>query len=52
MAVNVQLADPAITARCRGTDLPVGEWVDAWLAVADPETRKVVFDVTPRSKRS
>ena len=48
----VQLADPAITARCRGTDLPVGEWVDAWLAVADPETRKVVFDVTPRSKRS
>lgn len=47
----VQLSDPAITARCRGTDLPVGEWVDAWLSVADPETRKVVFDVTPRSKR-
>ncbi len=47
----VQLADPAITARCRGKDLPLGEWVDAWLSVADPETRKVVFDVTPRSKR-
>ncbi len=47
----VQLADPAITARCQGTDLPVGEWVDAWLAVADPVARKVVFDVTPRSKR-
>ena len=47
----VQLADPAITARCRGKDLPVGEWVDAWLSVADPETRTVVFDVTPRSKR-
>ncbi len=48
----VQLADPAITARVRGTDLPVGEWVDAWLVVADPVARKVVFDVTPRSKRS
>ncbi len=47
----VQLADPAIIARCRGKDLPVGEWVDAWLVEADPETRKVVFDVTPRSKR-
>ena len=48
----VQLADPAITARVRGRDLPVGEWIDAWLAVADPQTRTVVFDVTPRSKRS
>jgi exoribonuclease R len=48
----VQLSDPAITARCRGKDLPVGEWVDAWLSVADPETRKVVFDVTPRAKRT
>lgn len=48
----VQLADPAITARVRGTDLPVGEWVDAWLSVADPVARRVVFDVTPRSKRS
>lgn len=48
----VQLSDPAITARCRGKDLPVGEWVDAWLSVADPQTRKVVFDVTARSKRT
>ncbi|MGB7981675.1 MAG: RNB domain-containing ribonuclease [Candidatus Nanopelagicales bacterium] len=47
----VQLADPAITARCLGTDLPVGQWVDAWLVVADPATRKVVFDVLPRSQR-
>jgi exoribonuclease R len=48
----VQLSDPAITARCRGKDLPVGEWVDAWLAVADPQARTVVFDVTARSKRT
>lgn len=47
----VQLADPAITAKVRGRDLPVGEWVDAWLVRADPVERKVVFDVTPRSKR-
>jgi exoribonuclease R len=47
----VQLADPAITARVRGRDLPVGEWVDAWLVRADPERRRVVFDVTPRSGR-
>lgn len=48
----VQLADPAITATCRGRDLPVGEWVDAWLVSADPVARSVVFDVTPRSARS
>lgn len=47
----VQLADPAITARVRGRDLPVGEWVDAWVALADPQARRVVFDVLPRSKR-
>lgn len=47
----VQLTDPAITAKVRGRDLPVGEWVDAWLVTADPATRKVVFDVTPRSAR-
>ena len=47
----VQLADPAITARCRGTDLPVGEWVDAWLVEADPQRRAVVFDVSPRRTR-
>lgn len=46
---TVQLADPAIIAKVRGKDLPVGEWVTAWLAQADPATRKVVFDVTPRS---
>lgn len=46
---TVQLADPAIIAKVRGKDLPVGEWVTAWLAQADPATRKVVFDVTPKS---
>lgn len=45
---TVQVADPAIVARCRGRDLPVGEWVDAWLAVADPEAGRVVFDVSPK----
>jgi exoribonuclease R len=44
----VQLADPAIIARCRGRNLPVGEWVSAWLVQADPVTRRVVFDVSPR----
>ena len=46
-------ADPAIIARCRFKDLPVGEWVDAWLVEADPEQAcKVVCpNVTPRSKR-
>lgn len=48
----VQLADPAIIARCRGRDLPVGEWIDAWLAVADPASRRVVFDVSPRGTGS
>jgi exoribonuclease R len=47
----VQLADPAITARVRGRDLPVGEWIDAWVAEADPTARRVVFDVTPRPQR-
>lgn len=44
----VQLADPAIIARCRGRDLPVGEWIDVRLAVADPQSRRVVFEVRPR----
>jgi len=44
----VQLAEPAITARCRGNNLPLGEWVDAWLVEADPKSRSVVFDVSQR----
>lgn len=44
----VQVADPAIVARCRGRDLPVGEWIEAWLAVADPAAGRVVFDVSPK----
>lgn len=47
----VQIADPAIVATCRGTDLPVGEWVDAWLVTADPAAAEVLFDVTPRAGR-
>ena len=44
----VQLADPAIVAKVRGRDLPVGEWVDAWLVEADPAKRRVVFEVSRR----
>lgn len=47
----VQIADPAIIATCRGTDLPVGEWVDAWVVEADPATAKVLFDVTARARQ-
>lgn len=47
----VQIADPAIVARVRGRDLPVGQWVDAWLAQCDPETGRVVFEVLSRAAR-
>ncbi|MGV1004180.1 MAG: RNB domain-containing ribonuclease [Candidatus Nanopelagicales bacterium] len=47
----LQVSDPAIIAKVRGTDLPVGEWVDAWLAVVDPGNAQLLFDVTPRSQR-
>jgi exoribonuclease R len=39
----VQLADPAVLARCEGTDLPLGQWLRVRLVTADPETRKVTF---------
>jgi VacB/RNase II family 3'-5' exoribonuclease len=39
----VQLADPAVLARCEGTELPLGQWLRVRLVTADPETRKVTF---------
>jgi exoribonuclease R len=39
----VQLADPAVLARCEGTDLPLGQWLRVRLVTADPVTRKVTF---------
>jgi exoribonuclease R len=39
----VQLVEPAVRARCEGTDLPLGEAVRVRLTAADPASRKVVF---------
>jgi exoribonuclease R len=39
----VQLADPAVRARCDGPDLPLGERVRVRLVTADPATRQVRF---------
>jgi len=39
----VQLADPAVRARCDGADLPLGKPVRVRLAVADPVKRTVLF---------
>ncbi|MEU7000876.1 RNB domain-containing ribonuclease [Nonomuraea sp. NPDC046570] len=40
---QVQLADPAVIARCDGGPLPLGERVTVRLAQADPGTREVRF---------
>jgi exoribonuclease R len=40
---QIQLADPAVRARLKGKDLPLGQEVDAVLAVADVTTRRVEF---------
>ena len=40
----IQLADPAVRARCRGRRLPLGDAVDARLVAAEPETRNVLFE--------
>jgi exoribonuclease R len=40
---QIQLSDPAVRARLRGKDLPLGQEVDAVLAVADITTRRVEF---------
>ena len=41
----VQLTDPAVSARCEGDDLPLGERVDARLALADVPKRQVRFQL-------
>jgi len=40
---TVQVADPAVVARCDGPDLPVGEAVRVRLTAADLDTRTVRF---------
>jgi len=42
---TVQLKEPAVTARCEGDDLPLGERVDVVLEVADVMKRLVRFTV-------
>ena len=42
----VQLADPAVRARCTGTDLPLGERIEVRLVTADPVRREVAFTAT------
>lgn len=39
----VQLAEPAVRARCEGAGLPLGEQIAVRLEVADPKTRTVSF---------
>ena len=40
----VQLAAPAVRARCDGHDLPLGQEIRVRLAEADPETRRILFE--------
>ncbi len=42
---TVQLKEPAVTARCEGDDLPLGERVDVALEVADVMKRLVRFSL-------
>jgi hypothetical protein len=42
-AGTVQLRRPAVTARCEGKDLPLGETVEVRLEVADVSKRLVRF---------
>ena len=42
---TVQLREPAVTARCDGDELPLGERVDVRLDVADVEKRLVRFSL-------
>ena len=52
----VQLADPAVRAKCEGADLPLGERIRVRLVQADPAERQVLFapvDLPPgRGSRS
>jgi exoribonuclease R len=41
----VQLTDPAVSARCDGDDLPLGERVEVRLVLADVARREVRFEV-------
>ncbi|HSO02151.1 MAG TPA: hypothetical protein VLS46_06465, partial [Gaiellaceae bacterium] len=40
---DVQLAEPAVTAKCEGEDLPLGERVRVRLVLADVAKRQVRF---------
>ena len=42
---TVQLKEPAVTARCEGDDLPLGEQIDVRLEIADISKRLVRFAV-------
>lgn len=42
-AATITLDDPAVRARCTGTNLPVGDRIRATLTEADVEHRKVTF---------
>jgi hypothetical protein len=42
---TVQLTDPAVTARCVGDGLPLGERVDVRLVLADVGARQVRFEL-------
>jgi exoribonuclease R len=44
-AGTVQLHEPAVTARCEGKDLPLGEPVEVRLVVADVSKRVVRFEL-------
>ncbi len=44
-AGTVQLRDPAVTARCKGSDLPLGETVTVRLELADVVQRQVRFEL-------
>ena len=44
---TVQLKEPAVTARCEGDDLPLGEPVAVKLEVADVMKRLVRFAIAP-----
>jgi exoribonuclease R len=41
---TVQLAEPAVRARCTGADLPLGQPLQVRLVSADPVQRQVVFE--------
>jgi exoribonuclease R len=41
---TVQLTEPAVTARCAGAGLPLGERIEARLVLADVQARQVRFE--------